>query len=89
MKWAIFKASCERVNGFPVHIGMPQAQGDRPLVSMLVEVVFVHTKPINPYNQLFFFLLGQLLSCQLNLSKSILEYVLAHPFHYGLWCISY
>ncbi len=23
MKWAIFKASCERVNGFPVHIWMP------------------------------------------------------------------
>ena len=23
MKWAIFEASCERVNGFPVHIGMP------------------------------------------------------------------
>lgn len=23
MKWAIFKASSERVNGFPVHIGMP------------------------------------------------------------------
>ena len=23
MKWAILEASCERVNGFPVHIGMP------------------------------------------------------------------
>ena len=42
-----------------------------------------------PCNRLFFFLLDQLLSYLLNLSKSILGYGLVPPFHYVLLCIFY
>ena len=51
--------------------------------------LLVSPKPIYLYIQLFFFLLNQLLSCLLNLSKSLLQYVLVHPFHDGLLCIFY